>query len=83
MYFFSLYHATYIGGEEILKSNLKEKKQATDLTIRINDKNRIIVEMKISGCLYLHYKCSFWHSQELNEWIHRFLFQYALLHLLI
>ena len=41
----SLYHATYIGGEEILKSNLKEKKQATDLTIRINDKNRIIVEM--------------------------------------
>ena len=40
-----LLKATYIGGEEIAKKNMQEKKQATDMTIRINDHMQIIVEM--------------------------------------
>ncbi len=40
-----LKNATYIGGEEILKKNIREKKQITDVTIRINDSQKIIVEM--------------------------------------
>ncbi len=40
-----LLNATYIGGEEIAKKNMQEKKQATDMTIRINDHMQIIVEM--------------------------------------
>ena len=40
-----LYHATYIGGEEIAKRQEKQKKQSTDMTIKITDHMQIIVEM--------------------------------------
>lgn len=40
-----LWNATYIGGEEILKKNLKYKKQITDMVIRISDEHQIIIEM--------------------------------------
>ena len=40
-----LLKATYIGGEEIAKKNMHEKKQSTDMTIRINNRMQIIVEM--------------------------------------
>lgn len=43
-----LRNATYIGGEEILKKNMKEKMQRTDLTVRINKNCQIIVEMNQS-----------------------------------
>ena len=37
--------ATYIGGEEINKKHLQEKRQATDVTITLNNEQKIIVEM--------------------------------------
>ncbi len=40
-----LYHATYIGGEEIAKRQEIQKKQSTDMTIKITDHMQIIVEM--------------------------------------
>ena len=40
-----LENATYIGGEEINKRHLEEKRQATDVTVTINDEQKIIVEM--------------------------------------
>ncbi len=40
--------ATYIGGEEIAKRNMKEKKQSTDMTIKIAEHMQIIVEMNQS-----------------------------------
>lgn len=40
-----LRNATYIGGEEIAKRNKEQKKQATDMTIRIDEHKHIIVEM--------------------------------------
>ena len=40
-----LFYATYISGEEISKRNPNQKKQATDMTIRINDHMQVIVEM--------------------------------------
>ena len=38
-------NATFIGGEEIPKKILSQKKQETDMTIRIDNKHRIIIEM--------------------------------------
>ena len=40
-----LRNATYIGGEEIPKRNLKQKKQQTDMTIKIQKNHQIVVEM--------------------------------------
>ena len=40
-----LENATYIGGEEINKKNINEKKQSTDVTVKVNDEQQIIVEM--------------------------------------
>ena len=40
-----LFHATYIGGEEIAKRQEIQKKQSTDMTIKITDHMQIIVEM--------------------------------------
>lgn len=40
-----LYNATYIGGEEIVKKNMVQKRQSVDMTIKIQSNQQIIVEM--------------------------------------
>lgn len=40
-----LMNATYIGGAEIVKRKMIEKKKATDLAVLVNDKKILIVEM--------------------------------------
>lgn len=40
-----LKNATFIGGEEIPKRKISQKKQMTDMTLRLENKHRIIIEM--------------------------------------